>query len=71
VKFGTGNKGPKESEILRLNNARARAALGFVPLWPLSTAISRTVDWYKNAKSGKPASLLCATDIDAYERGAL
>ena len=71
VKFGTEKQGPKESEILRLNNARARAALGFDPLWPLGTAISRSVDWYKSARDGKPASLLCATDIDAYERGVL
>lgn len=71
VKFGTEKQGPKESEILRLNNARARAALGFDPLWPLGTAISRSVDWYKNAKDGKTASLLCANDIDAYESGAL
>ena len=71
VKFGTEKKGPKESEILRLNNARARDALGFAPHWPLDAAIARTVDWYKNARSGKPASLLCANDIDAYERGAL
>ncbi len=71
VKFGTEKKGPKESEILRLNNARARSALGFDPLWPLGTAISRSVDWYKGARDGKPASLLCTTDIDAYERGVL
>jgi CDP-glucose 4,6-dehydratase len=71
VKFGTEMKGPKESEILRLNNARARASLGFDPLWPLGTAISRSVDWYKGAKDGKPATLLCAADIDAYERGAV
>ena len=71
VKFGTEIKGPKESEILRLDSARARAALGFTPLWPLGTAIVRTVDWYKNAKSGKPAPLLCANDIDAYERGVI
>ncbi len=68
VNFGTEMKGPKESEILRLNNSRARAALSFVPLWPLGPAISRTIDWYKNAKIGKPAALLCASDIDAYER---
>jgi CDP-glucose 4,6-dehydratase len=71
VKFGTEMKGPKESEILRLNNARARAALGFVPLWSLDAAIARTVDWYKYTKGGKLASLLCANDIDAYERGVL
>ena len=71
VKFGTEMKGPKESEILRLNNARARVALSFDPLWPLVTAIARTVDWYKSARDGKPASLLCANDIDAYERGVL
>ena len=71
VKFGTEMKGPKESEILRLNNTRARTELGFVPLWPLKAAIARTVLWYKNAKSGKPASLLCANDIDAYERGVI
>lgn len=71
VKFGTEMKGPKESEILRLNNARARAVLGFDPLWPLGIAIARTVDWYENAKNGKSASLLCANDIDAYERRAL
>ena len=71
VKFGTEMKGPKESEILRLSNARARTELNFAPLWPLDTAIARTVDWYKNAKSGKSASLLCANDIDIYERGVL
>ena len=71
VKFETEKKGPKESAILRLNNARARAELGFAPLWPLGTAIVRTVDWYKNARGGKPAALLCTNDIDAYERGVI
>ena len=69
VNFGEGQRGPKESEILRLNNERARTILGFNPLWTLDTAITRTVEWYKSAKGGVPAPLLCARDIDAYQRG--
>ena len=69
VVFGEVHDGPKESNVLRLNNARARDVLGFTPRWELEAAIARTVNWYKEARSGKSATLLCARDIEAYEHG--
>ena len=69
VAFGEANAGPKEAEILRLSNARAKAVLGYNPVWPLDAAMARTVGWHKDVASGIPAKLLCARDINAYERG--
>jgi len=67
VKFSESNTGPKEAKTLRLSNAKAKAELGFVPLWPLEVALARTIAWYKGMGAGEPASALCARDIDAYE----
>lgn len=68
VIFGDSNKGPKESEILRLSNVRAREILGHIPRWSLDAAMARTVNWYKDESRGIPAAQLCARDIEAYER---
>ena len=44
--FVEGNiPGPHEANYLRLDNAKAKAVLGWRPLWNVGDAIDRTVEW--------------------------
>lgn len=38
---------PHEAGILSLDSAKARATLGWRPVWNLDVALARTVDWYR------------------------
>ncbi len=62
---GDGN-GPHEADRLALDITHARVALGVESHWPLSVAITRTMNWYRQRADGLPALDLCAADIDAH-----
>ena len=49
---------PPETAALRLDSARARAALGWRPRLSLDTALDWTVEWYKSVRrrAGKRAA---------------
>lgn len=44
--FGSG-QGPHEAERLALDTSLASHILGWKPVWPIETAISRTIAWYR------------------------
>lgn len=58
---------PKESARLTLDNGKARMLLGLAPVWPLSTALDRTVSWYISQLRGEDARSLCLRDIEGFE----
>lgn len=62
---------PHEANWLALETAHARGTLGVQPRWPLSTAVARTLDWYRAQHAGGDALALCHADIDAYTAGAV
>lgn len=61
---------PRESAFLTLDNGKARALLGVRPVWPLATAVDRTVSWYVAQRRGEDARSLCLRDIEAFEAAA-
>ena len=42
---------PHEAKLLRIDSARAKAELDWQPRWDATTAISKTVEWYRHALS--------------------
>jgi len=38
---------PHESNLLSLDSSKAKTALGWRPVWPLSRSLSATADWYR------------------------
>lgn len=67
IVYGNGCEGPHEARILTLDVAKAREVLGVVPKWSLTTAVERTMRWYRRQAEGVDASTLCREDIAAYE----
>jgi CDP-glucose 4,6-dehydratase len=43
----TAEQQPHESTLLYLDNAKARARLGWRPVWPLERALQATAEWYQ------------------------
>jgi CDP-glucose 4,6-dehydratase len=60
-------EGPHEAGLLTLETAKTRAVLGHRPCWPLSTAVERTMEWYRAVDKGGDARAACADDIAAFE----
>lgn len=56
---------PAEAPVLRLDSAKARRELGFVPKLSVEQAVDWTVDWYRRYRQISPASL-CEEQIRAY-----
>lgn len=44
---GHAGDGLHEARLLYLDSAKARSRLGWVPVWPLATALEMTADWYR------------------------
>ncbi|MCH3703359.1 hypothetical protein LZB55_08795, partial [Campylobacter lari] len=59
-------QGPHEAGLLTLDTSKARAVLGVAPRWPLATAVTRSMDWYRRFDAGEDALALCQADIDRY-----
>lgn len=66
VEYGHDD-GPHEAGTLALESSKARSVLGFVPRWPLETAIERTMKWYRRQAHGVDARQLCEEDVAYYE----
>lgn len=63
--------GPHEAGNLRLCIDKARASLGWRPVWDFATSLNRTVNWYKTVRTDEAeagsAYDACLADIRAYE----
>ena len=70
VSYENNSSGPHEAGWLALETAHARQALGVTPRWPLGTAVTRTMDWYRQQHAGADARTLCLADIAAWEAQA-
>ncbi|HET9641860.1 MAG TPA: CDP-glucose 4,6-dehydratase, partial [Burkholderiaceae bacterium] len=67
---GDGSEGPHEAGWLALEIVKARHMLGVAPRWNLSTAVERTMAWYRRSDDGNDARSLCEADISAWEEQA-
>jgi len=70
VSYEIGSGGPHEAGWLALETAHARQALGVAPRWALTTAVARTMNWYRQQHGGADARALCLADIGAWEAQA-
>jgi CDP-glucose 4,6-dehydratase len=70
VRWGDGTEGPHEAGVLALDIAKARATLGFAPLWTTAQAVGRCLVWYRGQRDGAAAHTLCEAEIVAYEAAA-
>jgi CDP-glucose 4,6-dehydratase len=63
---------PHENEYLRLSIDRAERELGWRPVWDFSTAVERTVHWYRAFLGERRAiaANLADADIEAYMQAA-
>lgn len=43
--------GPKETHVLRLDASQARRSLGWRPAWRFGDAVTKTVEWYREART--------------------
>lgn len=60
------SSGKHEAGLLRLDNTRARAVLGWQPRLRLDAAVAATVDWYAAFHSGADMAALTRDQIAAY-----
>lgn len=56
-----------EARLLELDSGRARAELGWRPVWSLDEALVRTVEWHRAWRAGKDMDSLCLRQIAEYE----
>ena len=61
------NLGMHETNLLFLDNSKAKNILGIKPRWNIDQAIRRTAEWHKKLDAGEIASRLCTEDIEFYE----
>jgi CDP-glucose 4,6-dehydratase len=64
-----GGTHPHETSCLRLDSSRARAKLGWHPVWTLSTAVELTVTWWKVEQAGADLRAETLRQIRLYETG--
>jgi CDP-glucose 4,6-dehydratase len=68
IDWGSQGNGPHEADLLMLETAKARAALGLVPRWDFAETVGRTMRWYKSFLAGQAARGLCLDDVEAFVR---
>jgi CDP-glucose 4,6-dehydratase len=58
---------PHEAHVLRLNVAKAEQVFGIVPVWDVPTAVTKTINWYRQVGLGEmDAHTACLNDIQAF-----
>lgn len=61
--------GPHEATILKLDCAKARAFLGWRPVWGLEKALSRIVAWHQSVDRGEDARSVTNSQLADYRAG--
>lgn len=58
---------PHEAQVLRLNVDKAEQVFGIVPVWDVHTALTKTINWYRQVGLGAvDARTACLNDIQAF-----
>lgn len=61
---------PHEAHVLRLDVDKAKQVFGIVPVWDVHTAVTKTIQWYRQVALGQTnARTACMNDIQAYCTG--
>lgn len=64
----SAGSGLTETEVLRLDAARAREVLGWRPQLPLDEALRWTVQWHRALVDGQDVAAVGAAQLERYER---
>ena len=57
---------PHEANFLKLDCSKAKRVLKWFPLWPISTAIDKIVEWEKRVQNGISAAKITDSQIKEY-----
>lgn len=57
---------PHEAKLLRLDCSKARAELGWSPVWTLDDALDQIVDWHRRVGSGADARAVSIEQLESY-----
>ena len=58
--------GPHEAGLLKLDSAKARARLGWRPVWGLQNGLAATIEWYKAQSKGQDVRALTDRQIEEF-----
>jgi len=58
---------PHEAGLLKLDSAKAKNRLGWVPRWSIETALDKTVEWHKAWKEGQSMAEISIQQIEIYQ----
>ncbi len=61
---------PHEAAYLRLDSAKARNRLGWIPRWGLEKAIDAVIEWTADHRDGKDVRARCLGQVREYSSGA-
>ncbi len=62
-----GTTQPHEAGLLKLDSAKAKSRLGWMPRWSLETALDKTVEWHKAWKEGRSMAEISIQQIEIYQ----
>jgi CDP-glucose 4,6-dehydratase len=62
-----GRQHPRESQILKLDCAKAEQRLGWKPRWRFAEALEATVDWYKAYLGGQNLQAVALDQLEKYQ----
>ena len=65
-----GGAHPHEAHFLKLDISKARARLGWEPIWRLGTSLRLIVDWHQAWRAGQDPRALCLAEIDQYTQAS-
>jgi CDP-glucose 4,6-dehydratase len=69
AELGASTDGPHEARLLRLDNSKARARLGWAPALSLDETVDWTVAWYRAVhENTASARTMLHTQLDDYRR---
>ncbi len=58
---------PHEAALLKLDNSKAKANLGWLPRWSLPTALEKTIEWHRHWKAGESMADVTTRQIETYQ----
>jgi len=63
------NSNPHEAGFLKLDISKAESKLGWKPVWELSQALDKIIDWHKAWLNKENMQAVCLSEIEEYTRG--
>jgi len=62
------NSNPHEADFLKLDISKAKAKLGWKPVWELSHTLEKIIDWHKAYLNQEDMQTICLAEIEEYTK---